>query len=62
MEWTSPAGRTHITEPATIITSGVHDNLQRALHTATHDQEADDRANDRADDGAHAQNEDPPPF
>ncbi|GAB3133282.1 hypothetical protein GCM10027057_06740 [Marisediminicola antarctica] len=48
LEWTSPAGRTHITEPATVITSGVHDNLQRALHTAARDQGTDQIADEAA--------------
>ena len=34
LEWTSPTGRKHITEPATVIQAGVNDHLQRALDAA----------------------------
>ena len=33
LEWTSPTGRKHITEPAVIIQAGVNDTLQRTLDT-----------------------------
>ena len=36
LEWTSPIGRKHTTEPATVIQAGVNDNLTRALKAAQH--------------------------
>lgn len=34
LEWTSPTGRKHTTDPATTIQAGIHDTLQRALDQA----------------------------
>ncbi|MCY7326468.1 MAG: hypothetical protein LH605_10110, partial [Microbacteriaceae bacterium] len=51
LEWTSPTGRTHITEPAVIIQAGVNDNHHRTLDLTARDK----RDNDDNDD-------EPPPF
>jgi len=42
LEWTSPTGRKHLTEPAVIIRAGVNDTLQRALDTRAPDDDDDE--------------------